>query len=143
MKRTLIAVAGLFAVFVTLQACSRNCAEPKPVAVAAGMKVVAAWQGNNWWVAKVDAINGDQISVTYSDNTKGQQPTAKVIVHPEVLYINGKPCCFKAGDKVVAKWRNDSWWVATIDKVDGANANVTYSDGEKGVQRLLDMVRYQ
>lgn len=132
---------GVLAIALAVTACS-NCKEPAPVELKPGMKVVASWQGNSWWVGTIDSIIGDDINLTYSDNSKGVKNKSLVLPHPTVQYIDGKPCCFKTGDKVVAKWKNDNWWVATIDKVEKGNADVTYSDGEKGIQKTTDIVRY-
>lgn len=136
-KNLLACVALAFAI----TACS-NCKEPAKAELAPGMKVVASWQGSSWWVAKVDSISGDDVNLTYSDNTTGVKNKSLVLPHPSVQYTGGKACCFKAGDKVVAKWKNDNWWVGTIDKVEKGQAYVTYSDGEKGIQGVMDVVRY-
>ncbi len=124
-----------------LGACS-NCKEPAKMDLKPGMKVVASWQGNSWWVGTIDSIDGDNVNLTYSDKTNGVKNKSLVLPHPTVQYTDGKPCCFKPGDKVVAKWKNDNWWVATIDKVEKDEASVTYSDGEKGTQKTTDIVRY-
>ncbi len=126
---------------ISLVACS-NCKEPQAIELKPGMDVVAAWTGNSWWVAKIDSISADGVTVTYSDNTKGTKPKNQVLPHPKLQYSSGKPCCFKPGDKVVAKWKNDNWWIATIDKVDHNRADLTYADGEKGNQSTMDIVRY-
>lgn len=125
-----------------IAACS-NCKEPAKAELAPGMKVVASWQGNSWWVGTVDSITGDDVNLTYSDATKGVKNRSLVLPHPSVQYTSGKPACFKTGDKVVAKWKNDNWWLATIDKVEKNKAHVTYSDGEKGIQDTMDIVRQQ
>lgn len=126
---------------LALTACS-DCKEPAKVDLKPGMRVVASWQGNSWWVGTIDTITGDDVNLTYSDNTKGVKNKSLVLPHPDVQYTSGKPCCFKPGDKVVAKWKNDNWWVATVDKAEKGKANLTYSDGEKGIQNTKDMIRY-
>lgn len=132
---------GVVTLLFMIGACS-NCKEPATINLKPGMKVVASWQGNSWWVGTVDALDGDNVSLTYSDTTKGVKNKTLVLPHPTVQYTDGKPCCFKPGDKVVAKWKNDNWWVATIDKVEKDKAEVTYSDGEKGTQLTTDIVRF-
>lgn len=134
-------ICAFVVIAFAIAACS-NCKEPAKVELAPGMKVVASWQGNSWWVATVDSISGDDVNLTYSDKTTGVKNKSLVLPHPSVQYTDGKPCCFKAGDKVVAKWKNDNWWVGTIDKVEKDKAHVTYSDGEKGIQNTTDIVRY-
>ncbi len=121
-----------------------TCKDAVKPPIKEGMKVVSQWSGDNWWVAKVDKISGENADVTYSDNQKGLKKVAQIVPHPEVFYTSGLPPCLKAGDKVVSKWRNDSWWLGTIDKVDAANENcdITYTDGEKGLQKCKDMVKY-
>lgn len=132
---------SLLAITIAISACS-NCKEPAKIDLKSGMKVVASWQGNSWWLGTIDSIDGDTVNLTYSDNTKGVKNKTLVLPAPSVQYADGKPCCFKPGDHVVAKWKNDNWWVATIDKIDKDQADVTYSDGEKGVQKTTDIVRY-
>lgn len=131
----------IFITAVGLVACAK-CKEPNKIELKPGMDVVAAWTGNSWWVAKIDSINGDDITVTYSDNTKGTKPKTQVLPHPKVQYSDGKSCCFKPGDQVVAKWKNDNWWIATIDGVEDGRVKLTYSDGVKGNQSSMDIVRY-
>ncbi len=134
MKKMLLVILAL-AIPATVMA---ECKEPPKADLKTGMKVVAQWQGDNWWVAKIDSIKNGKINVTYSDNTKGKNKnTWDVLPYPNA---NAVPC-FKKGDQVVSKWKNDSWWVAKIDKIDGNYANVTYSDGEKGRHTLSEMVR--
>ncbi len=132
---------SIIALALAVTACS-NCKEPAKMELKPGMKVVASWQGSSWWVATIDGISGDDVTLTYSDNTKGVKNKSLVLPHPDVQYTSGKPCCFKPGDKVVAKWKHDNWWVGTIDKVGKNTANITYSDGEKGIQNTMDIVRF-
>lgn len=121
-----------------------SCKDPAKIAIKEGMRVVAQWSGDNWWVAKVDKISGENVDVTYSDNQKGLKKIAQMVPYPEALYTSGLPPCIKAGDKVVSKWRHDSWWLGTIDKVDATieNCDITYTDGEKGLQKCKDMVKF-
>lgn len=132
---------GVLAIAIAITACS-TCKEPAKIELKHGMKVVASWQGNSWFVGTIDSISGDDVNLTYSDKTQGIKNKSLVLPHPTVQYTSGKPCCFKPGDKVVAKWKNDNWWVATIDKVEKGKAEVTYADGEKGVQLTTDIVRF-
>lgn len=141
MKR-LLAVMVMAAFAVPALVLAEQCKEPAKVDLKTGMKVVAQWQGDNWWLAKISSINKNGlINVTYSDNTKGSGKKKDQVAY----YIYGDPGtpppCFKEGDKVVAQWKGDSWWKARIDKIDGNKADITYSDGEKGTRKLTDMVR--
>lgn len=135
MKKALFAV--LISVVPTL-VHAQNCKEPEKKALAPGMKVVAQWSGDNWWVAHITSIRKGLINVLYSDNTRGTgKHTWDIVPYPD----NDVTPCFKPGDKVVSAWKGDSWWKASIDTINGASADVTYSDGEKGNHRLSDMVR--
>lgn len=121
---------------------AQQCNEPEKVPLKPGMKVVAQWQGDNWWLAKISSINKNgTINVIYSDNTKGAGKKPDRIAY----YIYDKPGtpppCFKEGDKVVAQWQGDSWWKARITAIRGNEAGITYSDGEKGTRKFTDMVR--
>ncbi|MFA4874351.1 MAG: hypothetical protein WC690_03325 [bacterium] len=141
MKKLLLLLVAV-AVAVPALARADQCKEPEKASLKPGMKVVAQWQGDNWWLAKIASINKKGLfNVTYSDNTKGSNKKQDQVAY----YIYDKsgtpPPCFKEGDKVVAQWKGDSWWKARITKIDGSNADITYSDGEKGKRKLTDMVR--
>jgi hypothetical protein len=119
---------------------AQKCEEPGKVTLKPGMKVVAQWQGDSWWLAKIDNISKGRYNVTYSDNTKGKNKGKDQIAY--YIYENtSKPPCFKEGDKVIAQWKGDNWWKATITSIKGDKANITYSDGEKGTRKLTEMVR--
>lgn len=140
MKRTIVLIVGLLA-FGHSQAQALECKNPAKTPLAVGQKVVATWQGNNWWTANITAIKGEYIEVKYSDNTTGIKKQNEVVVHPEVLYAGGIVPCLKAGDKVVSVWQGNSWWTATIDKLTEDIAEITFADGEKGIHKLGEMVK--
>lgn len=117
------------------------CKEPEKKALASGMKVVGHRQGGQWGVAHIDAITGDQVQVTYADEKKMTQKMAEILPHPEVLYTGGTVPCFKPGDSVVSVWKGATWWDAKIEQINGDQASLTYSDGEKGTHKLVEMVR--
>jgi len=139
--KKLLMVLVVMAVALPALVLAQQCKEPDKVDLKPGMKVVAQWQGDNWWLAKINAINKGRFNVTYSDNTKGMNKKKEQVAY----YIYDKsgtpPPCFKEGDKVVAQWKGDSWWKARIEKIKGSDADITYSDGEKGTRKLTDMVR--
>lgn len=139
--KIMIAVAIVMTLAVASNAWAQ-CKQPAKGKVTTGIKVVAQWQGDNWWVGTVKAIGKDgNFDVLYSDNTwgRGKRPY-DVIPHPDELYSKSQPPCFKKGDGVVAKWRGDSWWRATVDSIAGNMANITYSDNTKGKVKLSEMV---
>lgn len=122
-------------------ALAQKCQEPGKTELKPGMKVVAQWQGDSWWLAKIDNISKGRFNVTYSDMTKGKNKNKDQVAF--YIYENSgtPPPCFKVGDKVVAQWKGDNWWKATITSIKGDKANITYSDGEKGTRKLTDMIR--
>jgi len=141
MKKILVMLV-MAAFVVPALALAEQCKEPAKASLKTGMKVVAQWSGDNWWLAKISSINKNGlINVTYSDNTKGSGKKQDQVAY----YIYGDPGtlppCFKDGDKVVAQWKGDSWWKARIDRINGDKADITYSDGEKGTRKLTEMVR--
>ena len=141
MKKFLL-VLIVVAIAVPSLALAQKCEEPTSVKLKPGMKVVAQWQGNSWWLAKIDSINRKgKINVTYSDMTKGKNKNPDQVAYYIYAKRGTKPPCFKVGDKVVAQWKGDNWWKANITKIRGNKANITYSDGEKGTRNLTDMVR--
>lgn len=141
MKKILfvLLVAAFVAPAVTMAA--DKCQEPKSADLKAGTKVVAQWQGDSWWLAKIDSVNKGLYNVTYSDNTKGKNKKKDQVAY--YIYSNSgtMPPCFKEGDSVIAQWKGDNWWKATITSIKGDKADVTYSDGEKGTRLLTQMVR--
>ncbi|MFH0799254.1 MAG: hypothetical protein V2A66_03630 [Pseudomonadota bacterium] len=142
-KRMLVAMlVCAAALFAFAQAANADCKQPTKKKLTVGMKVVAQWKSDNWWVAKITSIkkNGN-IDVTFSDGEKGRDKRPyDVIPHPNELYSSDSPPCFKNGDGVVSKWSNDSWWRATIDNINGDSASITYSDKTKGTHKLKEMV---
>lgn len=139
--RTVLLVPMLLVCFLVTSANAIECKDPQPVSLAVGQKVVASWRGNNWWIAEITAIKGDYIEITYSDKTTGIKKKNEVLPHPDFLYAGGIIPCLKIGDSVVSVWQGDSWWVAKIDKVTEDIAEITYSDGEKGIHKLNEMVK--
>ncbi|MBN1283414.1 MAG: hypothetical protein JXA24_06560 [Proteobacteria bacterium] len=140
MKKLLaMLVAAAFALPVLAQA--EKCKEPEKTDLKAGMKVVAQWQGDSWWLAKIDSIGKNGlIDVTYSDNTRGRNKRQDQVAR-YIYSDTSAPPCFKEGDKVVAQWKGDNWWKARIDRIEGDKAKITYTDGEKGTRKLTEMVR--
>lgn len=141
MLLTTLICLGATAVHAQTPTPAVQCKDHAPPTLAAGMKVVAQWKGENWWVGTLDKINGDTYEVTFSDGEKGIKKAGEVIAHPDVFYADGMAPCLKAGDKVVATWQKDSWWKATVDKVSNDIVELTYADGEKGVHKAMEMVR--
>ena len=129
------------ALAVPTLALADKCQEPGSAVLKPGTKVVAQWQGDSWWLAKIDTVSKGRYNVTYSDQTKGRNKSKDQIAY--YLYSNAQalPPCFKEGDKVIAQWKGDNWWKATITSIKDDKADVTYSDGEKGTRKLTDMVR--
>lgn len=140
MKKFLVALVVL-AVALPALAAAEQCKEPAKVDLKTGMKVVAQWQGDNWWLAKINSINKNGLfNVTYSDNTKGANKKKDQVAY--YIYNDTQtPPCFKEGDRVIAQWKGDSWWKARITRISGNSVDITYSDGEKGTRKLTDMVR--
>lgn len=138
----MLVVVLVLSVLAVASNAGAECKQSEKGKVTNGMKIVAQWQGDNWWLGRVKAIrkNGN-IDVQYSDNTWGKNKRPyDVIPSSDELYNKDSRPCFKDGDGVVAKWNGDSWWRATIDDISGNQANVTYSDNTKGKVKLTDMV---
>ncbi len=140
MKKILfVLIAAVLA--VPAVAMAEKCAEPAKADLKAGTKVVAQWQGDSWWLAKIDSVNKGRYNVTYSDQTKGRNKTKDQVAYYIYADSQTPPPCFKTGDKVIAQWKGDNWWKAEITSIKGDKADITYSDGEKGTRKLTDMVR--
>jgi hypothetical protein len=119
-----------------------KCKEPASVELKPGMKVVAQWRGDNWWLAKIDSITKrGRFNVIYSDQTTGSNKKKDQVVYYIYEKSGTNPPCFQPGDRVIAQWKGDSWWKARIDEIKGNKAYITYSDGEKGERKLTEMVR--
>lgn len=140
MKKILVILVAA-AIAIPSLALAQKCGEPKDVKLKPGMKVVAQWQGDSWWLAKIDSIKKGKINVTYSDMTKGRNKNPDQVAYYIYEKRGTTPPCFKVGDKVVAQWKGDNWWKAKITRIKDNKADITYSDGEKGTRLLTEMVR--
>ncbi|MBN1282256.1 MAG: hypothetical protein JXA24_00605 [Proteobacteria bacterium] len=125
MKRSIlcILVVALAVSISTLSwaACKKPVVEIKP-----GMKVIAAVAGPNWGVARVESVKKNKIMVKDAGGGLGSLGRKEVAPHPSALYRGNNKPCFGAGDKVLAQAQGGTWRIATVDKVTGDKAKITF-----------------
>jgi hypothetical protein len=99
-------------------------------ALRPGQRVLAEWQTDSWWEARVIRLDKDQVTVRWIDGSGEQTlPPAQVAsLEP------GAERVLQAEDIALCQWGGGSgrWWSAFVERVDQDQIEVTYSDGSKG-----------
>jgi hypothetical protein len=93
-------------------------------AFAAGDTVAATWTDGNLYLATVTAIDGDSVTVEYSDD--GSSATVQ---SAEVRPIPATS--FAAGDRVLAVWSNGRFYAGEITEANGTSYVVAWDDGSE------------
>ena len=97
-------------------------ATPSPGGFTVGQSVASPWQGGDLYLAKVTAIEDDQVTVQYADDNSTRSISAADI----------KPIPLKTwavGDRVLAVWASGRFYSGEITKVVGSSYTVTWDDG--------------
>jgi len=125
MKRSILCIL-VAAVAVSISTLSWAACKKPSVEIKPGMKVIAAIAGPNWGVSKVESVDKKTINVKDADGGLGSLGKKDVVPHPSVLYHGDVKPCFNTGDKVLAKAQGSTWRIATIGKIDGDKADITF-----------------
>lgn len=100
-------------------------------AVQVGQRVLAEWQADSWWEARVVRADKDQVTVSWVDGG-GEQTLQANQIAPLEPVAEQSP---RAEDIALCRWGGGSgqWWTAFVERMsqDGT-IEVTYSDGSKG-----------
>ena len=137
MKRTAVCgsllIVLLLAAALGLAACGssdqpaeqQTAAGPAATSVApfaAGQSVAAKWGESSLYLATVTAIDGENVTVTYTDDgSSGTMPATDVRAIPDTA--------FAVGDRVRAVWAGGRFYQGEVSKVDGTTYTVKWDDG--------------
>ena len=95
----------------------------KPVGgVGAGDNVAAVWSDGNLYLATVQAVDGDQITVKYADDG-----STKTVNSADVKMI--VPQVWAVGDKVMAVWASGRFYNGTVIEAAGTTYKIKWDDG--------------
>ena len=95
---------------------------PAAAAIAAGDTVAATWTDGNLYLATVTAVDGDSITVKYTDDgTSATVPAAEVRAIATTT--------FGAGDRVLAVWSKGRFYAGMITEASGTSYVVSWDDG--------------
>ena len=129
----LLVIATLLAASIGLAACGssdqpaeqQSAASPAATSVAAfaaGQSVAAKWGESSLYLATVTLVEGDNVTVTYTDDgSSGTVPAADVQAIPETA--------FAVGDRVLAVWSGGRFYPGEVTKVQGTMYTVKWDDG--------------
>lgn len=135
----------LFAALGLLTACGGPTFKSNDV-------VLADWYQGNWHIGKVteackegaNASGGQGWKVTFNDvfynATGSQQP---VCYTADKLVLNTAPSAgdIKSGDTVLAEWKEDAYYSAKIQKIDGDKYSVKFLVDGLELTLTLDKLR--
>jgi hypothetical protein len=94
---------------------------------AVGENVAAVWTDGNLYLATVTAVEGDQVTVTYTDD--GSSAT---VAASECRPI--PDATFGVGDRVLAVWAAGRFYPGEVTAVDGNMSTVKWDDGSEPSQ---------
>lgn len=98
-----------------------------------GQAVAAKWTDGNLWLAKVTAVNGDQIGVQFSDdNSKLTVTAADVYPIEETTWA--------VGSDVLAVWTSGRFYPGQITEANGNTYTVKWEDGSEPSQVTGDKI---
>ena len=129
----LLVIAPLLAAVLGLTACGssdqpaeqQSAASPAATSAArfaAGQSVAAEWTDGSLYLATVTAVDGDNVTVTYTDDgTSRTVPATDVRAIPDTG--------FAVGDRVRAVWAGGRFYQGEVSKVDGTTYTVKWDDG--------------
>jgi hypothetical protein len=100
-------------------------------AVQVGQRVLAEWQTDSWWEARVVRADKGQVTVRWADGSSEQSVQASQVAPLEPV---GELALRAEQDIALCQWGGGSgqWWSAVIERVSHGSVEVTYSDGTKG-----------
>ncbi len=89
---------------------------------AAGRYVAAKWTDGSLYLATVTAVDGDNVTVTYTDDGSSMTvPATDIREIPDMT--------FAVGDRVLAVWSGGRFYAGEVSKVDGTTYTVKWDDG--------------
>lgn len=127
MKKIRIApiLVALCVLVITLHA-----AESK---LAVGMSVAAEYDNGIWYTGTISAIKGKNFDITFYDNATTTTTEDKI----RPLSKNIK---LKIGERVLAIWDGNEFYVGIVKKVNKDNALIAWADGTEASEVALDKI---
>ena len=89
-------------------------------ALVPGERVLAKWDAQAWWVATVDAVQGEAVQVAYDDGSRAWLPCNRVV-----------PLGLTAGDAVLGTGLAGQPIPATVVAIDPTSARLRFFDGSE------------
>lgn len=135
-----VAVLTLIASAAVLTGCTKPTTEnatPTPAASSSpfkvGQPVAATWTDGNFWLAKVTAVDGDQIEVQFADDqSKLKVPAADIQPIEEKNWA--------VGSDVLAVWTSGRFYPGQITEADGTTYTVKWQDGSEPSKVTSDKI---
>ena len=133
------AAAGCVTVNVPPKAASPAPAEktaPIPTdagGLTAGDNVAAVWTDGTMYLATIQAVDGDQITVKYADDS-----SVKTVNAADVQTI--VPQTWSVGDKVLAVWSAGKFYKGTVTGASGDSYKIQWDDGSAPSEVTADKI---
>jgi hypothetical protein len=108
-------------------------AEKPASGFAVGDSVAAVWTDGNLYLATVQAVNGDQITVKYADDG-----STKTVAATDVKPITKKT--WVVGDKVLAVWASGRFYKGNVIEAAGSNYKIQWDDGSAASDVSVDKI---
>ena len=106
----------------------------KPVGgVSAGDNVAAVWTDGSFYLATVQAVDGDQITVKYADDS-----STKTVNSADVKRI--VPQTWAVGDKVLAVWASGRFYQGSVAGGSGTTYTIKWDDGSAPSEVTSDKI---
>ena len=118
---------------VTVPADKPITAEKPVGGVAAGDNVAAVWTDGSLYLATVQAVDGDQITVKYADDG-----STKTVNSADVKMIT--PQTWAAGDKVLAVWSAGRFYKGSVVGGSGTTYTIKWDDGSAASEVTADKI---
>ncbi|MCX6371593.1 MAG: hypothetical protein NTX16_00690 [Actinobacteria bacterium] len=130
----LLVIATLLAAGIGLVACDSSSQPGETPAATASARpassfevgeiVAAKWTDGSLCLATVTAVDGDNITVTYTDD--GSSATLSI---QDLRPIADTP--FAVGDRVLAVWSGGRFYAGEVTKADGTTYTIKWDDGSQ------------
>ena len=101
--------------------------------LTAGDNVAAVWSDGNRYLATIQAIDGDQITVKYADDS-----SVKTVNSADVQTI--VPQTWSVGDKVLAVWSAGRFYKGTVVGASGGSYKIQWDDGSAPTEVTADKI---
>ena len=125
---------NVFIVLMFMMAlCSSSMLTASEKKLSVGMKVAAEYDNGIWYTGSVTAINGSKYEIKfYDDNTA-------TVTQNKVRPLT-KDIKLKAGERVLAIWDGNEFYVGSVKKINKDTALIQWADGSEASDVALDKI---